>query len=580
MIKRRSRIGQRIFYSLLIVSVFPLLILLIYTSTVYYDNLKENVLENERVVQAQSVHDLSLFLHKAEFITNECYDSSVQKILRGENISLVEQVENQNFLMNQINTKMDLFRILSDMETISIYTKDGTYYKVRRSSEGALETDISPDASQMQGLANLNLDTSYKHQMLLKAQNGAIYFIRKINDTENNKYLATIVLQFDSELLAQSFPTYTQEDSYNHILISNENNDVLYCDIGFDREAIGQFHNMAADSNQYIKNYESLEGDGINITILTNQKELLKPVDTLRIMTALIIIFSYLLVIIISNFVSKSLVRPLINIRKGIDKIAEGNYSYSLNIKSTDELGDVAHAFEKMSHEIDKLINEVYATELNEKEATIASLTSQINPHFLYNTLDMVKSMAEIDGNEDISDIVKALSVLFRYSTKTDTPIVSVKEEIENLDNYIKIIDARFGSKIKFNILCQDDVKDCQIMKLCLQPLVENSIQHGLLNKNNTGNIIINITSDGKFLKIVEQDNGMGMDEQEFKTIVNDLKKSKKSKTQVYDGVGLKNINGRIKLYYGEEYGVELSNYPGDGLMVEILIPLESCTDQ
>ncbi len=576
MVIKKSKIEGRIFYNLLLVAIFPLLIILFYTSTAYYNNLKEGAIERELVMQHQSVDNLSLFLQKAEFITMECYDPNVQNILKSENDNLIDFISNQNTLMTQFNTKMDLFNIVDKMDSITLLSKNDDLYTLRRGEGTFASSEALPTVESIKALPLDTIAKSYRHESLFLGEDGEINFLRTINDPNNNKYIGLILLQFSSDRLSESFPSYSSGDTNNHILILNEERDLLYSDLQPSFSATQKFKKLGDNSSVYLSNTINLEKQGVVVRLLANQNDLLAPVDKLRFITLIIIALSYIAVIIISRLVSQSLVRPISKIKKGIDKISEGDYSYKLNISSDDELGEMAHAFENMSSKIDRLINEVYATELSEKEATIASLTAQINPHFLYNTLDMVKSMAEIDGNEDISDIVKALSVLFRYSTKSDNFIVSVREELDNLSNYIKIIDARFGGKIKFNIICDEEIKDYQIIKLSLQPLVENSIQHGLLKKNNNGNIVIMITSDGEYLNIVEIDNGSGIEVDDFEKLQKDLFEGKTIKSNKYGGVGIRNINERIKLYYGEEYGIKLNNYPGDGLRVEIKIPLDN----
>ncbi len=573
MLNLKSKIGRRIFYSLMLVSVIPLVVMFIYISSAYYGNLKKVTIERELMVQTQSAENLSLFLQKAEFITNECYDPSIQEILKQDVDSLIKQVTNQNVLMNTFNIKMDLFKIIDKMDSISLLTRDDILYYIKDRSESIVDDpSLYPSYEFFSQISKEKLEKAFKHQILFSDQMGELYFARQIKIPETNKNLGIILLQFNVERIAELFPSHFSNND-NHILITNIDGDILYSDLGLSNEVILEFEKKESENN-YIKTSMDYSKQGFKISLLTNENELLKPVEKLRIITILLIVISYIAVLIIARLISQSLVRPISKIRKGIDKISDGDYSYRLNIESSDELGDVAKAFEKMSKQIDVLINEVYATELSEKEATIASLTSQINPHFLYNTLDMVKSMAEIEGIEEVGEIVKALSVLFRYSTKTDRLIVTVEEEIANLENYIKIIEARFGSKIKFNIMCPEYLKKYNIIKLSLQPLVENSIQHGLLERNNVGTILISISKEEGFLRIIEQDNGSGMKADEFIKLQDDLKKGKTIKSNKYGGVGIRNINERIRLYYGEDYGINIFNYPGNGLKVEMVIPI------
>ena len=198
----------------------------------------------------------------------------------------------------------------------------------------------------------------------------------------------------------------------------------------------------------------------------------------------------------ITYFFSRGITAPLRQMRDVAEAMADGDYTVRVHVETRDEVGDLCDAFNGMAEEIDRLVNRVYSVELKEKEAAIKALQAQINPHFLYNTLDMIKSMAELYGALQVSEMIMALSKLFRYATHTDGVLVTIREELENLSSYMTIVNARFGGRIAFAARVPEELLAEPIVKVCLQPLVENSISHGLGRGRAGGRIAVTVKKE------------------------------------------------------------------------------------
>ncbi len=173
-------------------------------------------------------------------------------------------------------------------------------------------------------------------------------------------------------------------------------------------------------------------------------------IRALSTMTGTVIFITVLIILAASLLFSETIVRPVTRLHKNLVRVKEGDYTVRVHVETRDEVGDLCDAFNGMAEEIDRLVNRVYSVELKEKEAAIKALQAQINPHFLYNTLDMIKSMAELYGALQVSEMIMALSKLFRYATHTDGVLVTIREELENLSSYMTIVNARFGGRIAF----------------------------------------------------------------------------------------------------------------------------------
>lgn len=221
-----------------------------------------------------------------------------------------------------------------------------------------------------------------------------------------------------------------------------------------------------------------------------------------------------------------------------------------------------------------------YQQEYERRKAEIVSLQSQINPHFLYNTLELIRSEAIIHQDSEAAEIAEALANYFRYNISKQRDVVTLAEELKNVDNYISIQKKRFGSRVAYEVIHLTDAAEnmeALLPKLTLQPLVENSIYHGLEKKAKGGKVTVRITCTGKRLTIQVEDDGPGMDattlEEVEKQLADSHYKSENHAKTRHGGIALGNINSRIRMIFGEEYGLTFAATREVGAEAEIVIP-------
>ncbi|MCC8045601.1 MAG: sensor histidine kinase [Clostridiales bacterium] len=216
-----------------------------------------------------------------------------------------------------------------------------------------------------------------------------------------------------------------------------------------------------------------------------------------------------------------------------------------------------------------------YEWELLLKQANLSTLQSQINPHFLYNTMECIRGMALLADQEDIADISLALSNFFRYSISAKSDIVTLKSELENVENYCRIQQYRFSHRFRLIVDGAERASEAVMPKLILQPIVENAILHGLADFTEGGEIFIQVRRVGKNVVITVSDNGQGMTPEQLSALVDKIHEVSilDSGDENHTGIGMLNVNRRIKLYFGEQYGISICSCPGAGTDVEVLIP-------
>jgi len=275
-------------------------------------------------------------------------------------------------------------------------------------------------------------------------------------------------------------------------------------------------------------------------------------------------IMSFILSLIIS--------KPIVALANTMQGLVVDDYSKQEDIKREDEIGLLQNSLHYMMERNQELINREYKSKLEMHKAQINALQAQINPHFLYNTLQVIGGMTLKNKTKDIYAMTIALSDIMRYSLSFSSEMVRLKEELRYLESYILIQNQRFENRIHVNVDIEDEFKNYKIPKLILQPIIENSFEHGL--KNRAGDWRIDVTcqeANDNDILIVIGDNGSGIEEDKLQ----ELKSVLENSDSVWDSkehIGLKNINKRIKLIYGEDYGIRISSEIAKGTIVEILV--------
>lgn len=245
------------------------------------------------------------------------------------------------------------------------------------------------------------------------------------------------------------------------------------------------------------------------------------------------------------------------------------------------ELLNLTPATRQQMQMVDRILRSPQYMDLNKRQAQYLALQNQINPHFLYNTLESIRGETIIAGLDGVAEMTEALARFFRYTITKVENLVSVEEELDNCETYFGIQKYRFGDRLKLHIQYDaeeyEKIMNCRIPKLTLQPILENSIIHGIELKIDGGNLYIHFQCTGDRLIIRISDDGVGMDEMTLARLNQKLGKSTKTfhdEEEKQGGIALVNVNNRIHLLFGDEYGMHVYSVAGEGTDVEITIPI------
>ena len=286
----------------------------------------------------------------------------------------------------------------------------------------------------------------------------------------------------------------------------------------------------------------------------------------------LLIICSVILSVLVMTLVTTHMFKRFNYITESIKNITKGQTDLRIHVKGDDEISDMATQFNQMLDNLELLNKENTNRQLIAKNTEIRSMQNQINAHFMYNVLESIKMMAEIKGEYDISDSVTSLGEMFRYSVKWTSGKATLGEEIKYIKNYLSLMNLRSDHEIVLSLNVPKELLNFRIPKMSLQPIVENSVHHGIDSSDMDASIYLKVFVEDNNLRIEISDNGNGMDEKELNIIKEKLNGKIDVDEAKVHGLALKNVQNRIKLFYGENYGLEI--YSKKGLYTKVVLTL------
>jgi two-component system, sensor histidine kinase YesM len=301
--------------------------------------------------------------------------------------------------------------------------------------------------------------------------------------------------------------------------------------------------------------------------------EIMSQVSTIRYYSVIIAGVTVLVALIVAVFFTSGIARPVIELRSLMKEAEEGNLAVRFEGRQEDEIGYLGKSFNTMIEEVQKLIDMVYREQQSKREAELRTLQEQIKPHFLYNTLDTIQWMAQEHGAQDIVQVVGALTSLFRIALSRGKEMIPLMDEMEHVRSYLIIQKARYEDKFDFTISADDDALTCMVLKLTVQPLVENAIYHGIKERRGHGSIRVEALRRDGMLVLRVSDDGVGMTPEKLEEI-RALLSAVHSPDEGLEGYGVHNVHERIRLSFGTKYGLRFESVPGRGTTVEILHPL------
>jgi two-component system sensor histidine kinase YesM len=575
---KRRRIFPSLRLKLGIIAVILIAIPMLAISMTYTKTVKEIISKKYTETAIQSVYEAG---EQIDFILRDVEEFSTVIISDTELLEKAEKPDKYN--VDEFNTLLRSF-ILSrdDIEVIDIVLPKGKYSIGANMIDSKMSVQEELQESSGQPVW---LDTESHVIEILSGKFHKNYFAlgRKIINYNTLEDLGYLVINLEEVMLEQAYKS----------LLDNQFEDIYICDdtgtiiSHTDKKKIGStikfkpYAESILNTDKQKGHFEFTEGvDKVAIysMIQSTGWKIIKTIPTNYLYKEINIIQRDFLIggviygvaiIIFMIFFSVRYTDPMMKMMGVIKKVEQGDLTARTEISTNDEVGQLGKSLNKMIAEMGNLIDKLIKEEQEKKEVELEALHAQINPHFLYNTLNTIKWMAKIQGNNSVSRAIVALIKLLRVSTNLGTDKITLKEELEYVNNYVVIQKLKYNEGINIKLDIEESCMDRMMPKLILQPIVENAIIYGICEEHMDINIQIAAYKKDNELLIEIIDDGPGIQTE----IVEEILRSKSDKNR-FSKVGLNNINQRIKLYYGNEYGLSIESKLGVGTKVIVKIPI------
>lgn len=488
------------------------------------------------------------------------------------------------------------------LKTVIIITKNGdVYYEDKKGDYLISNYQFQPQQWMEDILANtvgLSIIPTHSQEYMSLHQN-VLTFARNILDTKvisadmKQNRMGTMLIDINLDVLKDICESGSIKKQGEIIILDNQGKTVYspqsdelgtvpewYGSIQGHIESDSGGFTLPNTSNEVIYNYYKNEKTGWTILNIVKKSDLLKGINDLKRFNGLIVVLFLLELPVMLLVFYLTISLPMKNILKVMKGAEHGALDARVNIRSNTELGIIGSGLNTMLDRIKHFINQTYVVEKKQREAELDALKSQIDPHFLYNTLEAIRMSAILANTPDIADMISSLSMQLRYTIGRGKDIVKIRDEIANVRNYFNLIKLRYRDRVNLTIDIDDEIAEFYCLRLILQPLVENAVVHGILPKDENGAVTISASMQDSSIRITVCDDGVGVEEEEeLARIQGILANDSSSAAGVDKGsrnnqIGLKNVHDRIRTYFGGSYGISISNAQGMGVCTEIRLPI------
>ena len=583
---KNSKLKTKLFIIFGLSSLLPILMLWGISTKVNEGAMTDKVdqMMQENLQQIAERIDMSL-----EIYTNLLYQMSQDEEMT-EAIKLLSKEGDGAIAYNRLKKRLKQYNDMEgDIRCISVICTNGANVVYDAKTDSAIDNlwrnyrnlRMIPPYRDAEGEVGMVLTPTVKF-LEGEVYTHYLHISKRIFDLNNldRGNIATIIISVDeSSIDAICNPIETIEDSDFNFIVAQDGTIISYPDEQFAGRRIGEDKSIS----EFVQNSGILDERMIQVNAYKDGRTgwtyyniyelevMLKDVRRVQ-MIFLLVGGIALCIAAVSIFYFARQINYSVNaVVEGMQEVSEGNLSVVLPIHSDDEFGLIADNFNQMTDRMNALIAEVKEVTAQQKNAEIAALEAQINPHFLYNTLDSINWMAIDHGEYEISKMLRDLGIILRYSIGKSNELVKVYEVVDWLEKYIDLQKVRFDNIFSYSITIDEAAKECMLHKLLLQPFIENAILHGFKETEGGGmlRVDISLSEDGEFLHITIEDNGRGMPREQVKRYNNT------AWAISGDGrsIGLRNAFSRMHMYYGEQAAWKVTSIENMGTVVMLKLP-------
>ena len=578
---RRLRLGTKLLVSYCLVVSIPAVCIGYFSYQKSSAMIEQQAGRAYREALRQMSVNITYRLREIEYVSELLYtNEELQQILRraasGEATmeEVLDDFSRIQHLIGNLERSRNIFRIRLYVDGEPLYASE------RLSIFPLSELSGDPIVEELTGqLGQMKWRNTYEYRYLDHGTQRIVTLFRSIKDFEQlRSTLGIVAIDMDERIFREVFEEMNVAEQ-NTVFVFD--GDTLITSwsaptavtpkVSF-RELAGRLHELDGQGGtgvlkigdgSYLVVLQRLDYVGWTLASLLPMELVTGSGRSIGLFTVFLVLTFTLLAVALSFLLSRRITSRVRALSDSMKRIELGIYDNYVDVSGNDEIAQLQHRFNKMLSVIRSLIEEVYKITISKQEAELKVLGGQINSHFLYNTLDTIKWMAFKRQAHDIVRVVDALSRFFRFGLNRGREVITVQDELNHVQTYVDIQNVRFKNNIRLKLDIDSAMLGCDMIKLVLQPLIENSIVHGIQRKDSkSGTIIVRGIREHGQLKFRVIDDGVGMTRETAAALL----------TREGQSYGLKNVNQRIRLYYGDDYGLSIWSRPGIGTCVEVTL--------
>lgn len=583
MINGKIRNGFRhpgIFFKILIIFEVILIVTIVAASSYIIKRFSVKMLEKEKIMGDMNLEKLVDFgrdkYNRIYSLYNYIHSGEIAQIIveavkNPQNAYDISNINKVNaFFAGVISADSDISDVILVSESDVVFTHSGDgYSNIKPSFDFFSYSEVDDFLNSEESMKIIYDDPS---SYTLKEREPVISFMGKIYDPglfPKKELVGIFIMNVPLKKISQQdFASRVSVEG--ELLLLNEEGQILFSSL--DKQC-GEIYEENTDEDDYYLRVKEVGTSGMkavytlpNYALLDEIRQINKQIYTVMSVAILLTIIIYLIIYRIFN----KQVRVLI---ESMEQLQKGRFDLKIPVKSEDEIGIISHAFNEMCEKLNIYVEQVYAAEIQRKNAELNALQTQIDPHFLYNTLDSIRTKALTEHAGDTADMIVLLGDLFRWNSRTKEKFILLEMELEYIETYLKLQKYRYDGQMEVDIHVEDACLDDIVPKLILQPLIENVIKHAFVER--TGKGIIGITVKEKQntrLEITVFDNGIGIKEEKLHEMNEQL--NQQINQDDFNSIGLQNVQARIRLLYGDSYGLKINSIDGMGTAVKLTLPV------
>ena len=588
---RKISLKTKLMLIAIIFIFYPIVIIGYFGYRNYADTMTEKAISDMRSSAEELANLISDRMTKLSLYSVQIlYDNKIYEANRKLNDGSFdyEAVNDFNaFLQSNLYLKSEINEILIR------FTKDNKVFQVNKTMGS--DTDSYNNIYSLYRLAQTYHGKPLWYVSYKDGKTEGLYITKIIYDMNDiKKEVGLLVFKVNEQYITEVLNNYMTNTRQNVSLYGIAGREVFsYApfEINFGKPLIelvgsssetGVMEVKADNDTIYLLN-DTIKPDNWELVMGISSNTLLKDVRNTAWFILILCAATLPICLLLVNFLYSDIIKPVNLLVKRMHQIEKGDIGITIENKREDEFGYMNKTFNRMSLEIKNLINTVYKKQIATKDAEIKALQAQMNPHFLYNTLDSINWKAKINGVDEISEMVSALSSIIEANlNRNNENFITLVREIEYINNYYLLLKKRYGKKINLVLDVEQETLDCIIPKLIIQPIVENAVYHGLEMKIGSGTIHLKTSRNESSLLIEVTDDGIGIDENTLNSLNKNLEAEvnvpssdteKEVGSLISSSIGITNVHKRIRLLYGDEYGLLISSKVGQGTKVELCLP-------